>query len=355
VGRILFCSLGLAVLPIVPAIATPLPADVRSADVAAFRLEDVPRYVDGQDPSVMAQDIAAMAQDTTGTAPSPSVAEPVQGPVVTPPVTMAADGKPAPDPSRYRNLGSQIHAVRYEMLAILAYYTAINAPKLFEDPIWPHFHNEHWFGKSTNNVGMDKLAHAYSTYVISELIWWRLKHKTGGAPGIQYTAALLGSLTMLQTEFWDSIEPGGGWSWQDVTFNTLGAGFSILRNSVPGLDEKLDYRLMVVPDENGIRVRGKEHFQQQRYFFALKLSGFKTFEKSPFRFLELHAGYYGQNFTNDDRAHHIDPKRHLFVGFGVNLRELFFKNSKGKIAHAAAEALDYFQPPYTAVQISLTD
>jgi hypothetical protein len=260
-----------------------------------------------------------------------------------------------PDPAQYRTLGRQIGAIKWEMAAVLAYYTAVNGTKLFEDPIRPHTQKEGWFGKSTKNLGVDKLAHAYSAYVISDLIYARLKYKTGNAPGIALTAAGFASATMLYTEFWDSIERSGGWSWEDVTFNSLGAGFSILRNSVPGLDKKLDFRLMIVPNSDVITVKGKRHFEQQRYLFALKLAGFRAFENSPLRFVELHAGYYGKDFTNEDRAAGIEPKRRVFVGVGVNLRELFFKNSRSRIGRAAGEALDYFQPPYTAIHSHVTN
>ncbi len=260
-----------------------------------------------------------------------------------------------PDPAQYRGFGRQLGAVKWEMGAIIAYYTAINGPKLFEDATAPHFHKEGWFGKSTKNLGMDKLAHAYSAYVVSDLIYGRLKHKTGDAPGIALTAAALGSATMLYTEFWDSIERSAGWSWEDVAFNTLGSGLSVLRNTVPGLDEKLDFRLMIEPNSDIITVEGKRHFQQQRYFFALKFAGFKALEKGPLRYLEFHVGYYGKDFTNEDRAAGIEPKRRIFVGVGINLRELFFKDSRSRVGRAAGEVLDYFQPPYTVLHTHLTN
>lgn len=259
-------------------------------------------------------------------------------------------------PSRsYASFGEDVEAIKWELAAVLGYYTATNAPKLFKNPRLPRFKSEGWFGKSTNNVGVDKLAHAYSAYVISELLYGRLERNTGGAPGIQYTAAALGSAVMLWSEAFDSIEPDGGWSWEDVAFNTAGAGFSVLRNSVPGLDEKLDYRLMIQPNENIYDIRGKEHFEQQRYLFALKLSGFETFDRSPLRFVELHLGYHGEDFRLEDRAAGIEPKRHVFVGVGVNLRELLFKDTKSPVGRVVGEILDYFQPPYTAVHTHLTD
>lgn len=268
------------------------------------------------------------------------------------------DSARVPDASQssgFRSFGSQVGAVKWEMAAIAAYYTAINGKKLFDDASSPHFHKEGWFGKSTSNVGIDKLAHAYSTYVISELIHARLRRKTESAPNIEFTAAALASAAMLYTELWDSIERSAGWSWEDVTFNTLGAGFSILRNSVPKLDQKLDFRMMIVPNSKIFQAEGKGHFEQQRFFLALKPSGFEALKDGPLRFLELHLGYYGKDFSSEDRAAGVRPKRRIFVGFGINLRELLFKNSKGRAGRAAGEILDYFQPPYTAVRTHITN
>ncbi|MCU0732862.1 MAG: YfiM family protein [Hyphomonas sp.] len=255
----------------------------------------------------------------------------------------------------YASFGEDVKAIKWELAAVAGYYTATNVPKLFKDPRWPTVQNEGWFGRSTNNVGVDKLAHAYSTYVVSEILHARLRRKTGDAPGIEWTAAALASGIMLWSEAFDSIEPTSGWSWQDVTFNTLGAGFSVLRNSVPGLDRKLDFRLMIQPNEDIYTLSGKEHFRQQRYLFALKASGFKALENTPLRFVELHLGYRGDDFLNEDRAAGIVPKRHIFVGLGLNLRELLFKDARSRAGRAAGEVLDYFQPPYTAIHHDITE
>ncbi|MBV7265044.1 DUF2279 domain-containing protein [Erythrobacter ani] len=255
----------------------------------------------------------------------------------------------------YASFGEDVATIKWELAAVAAYYAAINVPKLFDDPQWPSFQSEGWFGVNTNNVGVDKLAHTYSTYVVSEILYARLKHKTGGAPGIQYTAAALASGIMAGTELFDAIEPTSGWSWEDFAMNTAGAGLSILRNSVPGLDQKLDFRLMIRPNDDIYTTSGKEHFQQQRYFFALKLAGFEAFKRSPFRFVELHAGYHGDDFLLEDRAAGIRPKRHIFVGLGLNLRELFFRDAKRPVGRAVGEVLDYFQLPYTAAHVHITE
>lgn len=258
-------------------------------------------------------------------------------------------------PRAEASFGEDVKAIQWEFAAVAGYYTAINAQKLFKNPRWPTVQNEGWFGRSTNNLGVDKLAHAYSTYVVSELLYAQIKRKRGDAPGSELTAAALASGIMVLSEAFDSIEPTSGWSWQDVTFNSLGAGFSVLRNAVPGLDRKLDLRLMIQPNEDIYTLSGKEHFRQQRYFFAMKLAGFEAFQSTPLRFVELHLGYRGEDFLNEDRAAGITPKRHVFAGLGINLRELLFKNSRSRAGKAAGELLDYFQPPFTAVHQNITE
>lgn len=257
-------------------------------------------------------------------------------------------------PRTYASFGEDVKAIKWELAAVAGYYTAINAPKLLKDPRWPTTQKEGWFGRSTQNLGVDKLAHAYSTYIISELLYGRIKRNVGDAPGIELTAAALASGIMLWSEVFDSIEPTGGWSWEDVTFNSLGAGFSVMRNSVPGLDDKLDFRLLIEPNEDIYTVKGKDHFRQQRYLLATKLAGFKAFERTPLRYVELHLGYRADDFLNEDRAAGISPKRHVFVGVGVNLKELLFKNARTRKGRAAGEMLAYFQPPFTSIHHDLT-
>ena len=336
---------------------------VLSSPALAQSVEPVaPSDLDALDLAMVAR--TPLPMRLSGLSPTPGDAREANGFTdITGPIDVttrtASDGYAAGDeavPTRdYASFGEDVKAIKWELAAVAGYYTATNVPKLFKNPRWPTVQDEGWFGRSTNNVGVDKLAHAYSAYVISELLHARLKHKTGDAPGIEWTAAALASGIMLWSEAFDSIEPSSGWSWQDVTFNTLGAGFSVLRNSVPGLDRKLDFRLMIQPNEDIYTLNGKEHFRQQRYLFALKASGFEAFERTPLRFVELHLGYRGDDFLNEDRAAGIVPKRHIFVGVGLNLRELLFKNPRGRVGRAAGEVLDYFQPPYTAIHHDITE
>ncbi|MBT0667865.1 DUF2279 domain-containing protein [Novosphingobium profundi] len=117
------------------------------------------------------------------------------------------------------------------------------------------------------------------------------------------TAAVLATGFTVLNEFSDAFEPDGDYSMQDVAMDVVGAGFSVLRNTVPGLKEKLAFKIEIVPN-----------------------SDFYTFE----------------------------GKRHLFVGVGLNVGELLLGRSQSPIGKAAHTALDYLQLPYTSLRCDTT-
>lgn len=250
---------------------------------------------------------------------------------------------------RYGTTGSRIARIKWETAGVFAFYTAINAPK-FSKPTKPfHFKKEGWFGDGTDSLGVDKLAHAWDSYMISELLHARLHEKTGGAAGDATSAALIAMGAMIYSEMYDGIETTSGFSFEDIAMNAAGILFSVVRNTVPGVREKLDFRLLLTPNSNFYTRTGRDHWAQQQYLLALKLSGFGRFETSPLRFVELHSGYRVSNFTHKAVARGGTPKGHVFFGVGINLRELFFRDSRSTAGRVAGTALNYLQVPYTAV------
>jgi hypothetical protein len=269
-------------------------------------------------------------------------------------------GPPAPDASsaygeqrdagRYRSLGGRMGAVKWEALGIFAYMTVSQAIVTHETTSF-HFQDEGWFGKNTTNMGIDKLTHAFNSYLLSELLGARIARKSGDRTAAALPAALISSGLMLYSEIWDAHKVSSGFSVQDVVFNTGGAAFSVLRHAVPGLEEKLDFRLMLMPNSDIYTFKGKRHYEQQRFLLSVELAGFKAFRKSPLRFAELQVGYRAKNFTNQERALGVTPRRDIFVGVGLNIKELFFKNARSRVGRAVASGLNYMQIPYTAAHI----
>ncbi|MFC0204953.1 DUF2279 domain-containing protein [Novosphingobium soli] len=264
-----------------------------------------------------------------------------------------ADHVPA-DQSRTRGFWKQAGAVKTESLLFLGYFSSMTVIKLTKDTKAFHFKDEGWFGKDTDNIGIDKLTHAFNTYLLAEFLHDRIHRRTEASAGDALTAGLIASGLMLYNEFSDGIEVDSGWSIQDVAMNFAGAGFSVLRNTVPGLKEKLAFKIEVIPNGQIYSHTGKKHYEQQRFMLSLRGAGFHQLDNSPLRYLDLQVGYYASDFTNQDREAGIEPKRHLFVGVGLNLGELLFGKSTSKLGRAAYSVLDYFQVPYTSLRYDTT-
>lgn len=250
--------------------------------------------------------------------------------------------------NRYHSLGGRIGAAKWEALGLFAYITATQAYWTGDTTSF-HFKDEGWFGKDTNNLGIDKLTHAFNGYLFAEFLGARIARKTGNRVAAALPAALLSTGLQLYGELWDAHKTDSGFSYQDVVFNTVGAAFSAVRHAVPGLEEKLDFRLMMVPNSQIYSFKGKRHYEQQRFLLSLELAGFDGMKNSPFRFLELQAGYRGKNFLNSDRAAGVAPKRDIFFGVAINVKELFFKDSRSRVGRMVASGLNYFQIPYVGI------
>ncbi len=263
--------------------------------------------------------------------------------------TVSADAR-RPDPGRYDSFGERVGAVKWELGAFAAYFVAANVKKVIEEPQSFRFQDEGLFGRDTNNLGVDKLAHAWNTYLISDILYLRMERRTGGGRASALTAAALGSGLQTFGEVFDGLHEGSGFSVQDMAFNLAGAGFSVLRNSNPDLKRKVDFRLLIVPNSDIYTFSGKRHFEQQKFFAAFKLAGFDALARSPLRFVELHAGYSARDFTNEDRAAGVTPKRRIFAGVGLNFTELFFRDARHPVGQAAATVLQYYQLPYTSLR-----
>ena len=281
-----------------------------------------------------------LAQLTSTGEPLPQ--NPVQGPDVSP-----FQGSAEPE-QRAHSLGRRMMAAKWETLSLFAYITATQAYWTHDTTSF-HFKDEGWFGRDTKNLGIDKLTHAFNAYLFAEFLGARIGRTTGNREAAALPAALLSMGLMFYGELWDGHKSDSGFSMQDLTFNTLGATFSILRHTVPGLEDKLDFRLLMMPNSSIYTFKGKRHYEQQRFLLSLELAGFDQFKDSPLRFVELQAGYRGKNFSNAERAAGVIPKRDIFFGVALNIKELFFKNSRSKLGRAVGSGLNYFQLPYTGV------
>jgi hypothetical protein len=289
------------------------------------------------------------------------------------PVTPPAPSSPRPEslppapPTFYSvdQLGDHLYSVRWELAAVGAGLAAVG----LRDWDWGNGSQfqtieEGWFAKNTAHGGMDKIGHAFSTYVIADILTDRIRANASNPIGAPITGALVAFGIMGLGETLDGFTGRHRFSREDIVANGVGAAFAILRNSIPGLREKLDWRLMYTPasfERPGITESEEAGilppYQRQRYIMALKGSGFEALKTTPLRYAELHVGFDARGFEPDERRLRYPIERTFYVGVGLNLNEVLFgagsvpnfrKYKDTLPAWAVQKAFEYLQVPYTA-------
>jgi hypothetical protein len=198
---------------------------------------------------------------------------------------------------------------------------------------------------NTGSGGLDKVGHAYATYMVSELLYWRLRSTHHDHAVVSFYPALFGTLLYQYIEIFDGYSEDHGYAYEDVIMNTAGVTLSLLRNSFPRLKKTLDFRLLYYPS-GGRTFQPMIDYDGQKFFGVIKLAGIPGVERTPARYLELLAGYYTRGFP---RYAHSDEKRaHFVVGVGLSLSETILdplERAHGQPFTFLNLASNYFQPP----------
>ncbi len=283
------------------------------------------------------------------------------------PTSMGTVGVAPVPPSSYSlgQLGDHLYSVRWELAAVGAGLAAVG----LRDWDWGNGSEfqtieEGWFAKNTRHGGMDKIGHAFSTYVIADILTDRIRANASNPVGAPITGALVAFGIMGLGETLDGFTGRHRFSREDIVANGVGAAFAILRNSFPGLREKLDWRLMYTPasfERPGITASEESGilppYQRQRFIMAVKGSGFDALKNTPLRYAELHAGFDARGFQLDERRLGYPIERTFYVGVGLNLNEVLFgassvanfrKYKDTLPAWAVQKTFEYLQVPYTA-------
>jgi hypothetical protein len=261
-------------------------------------------------------------------------------------------------------LGDHLHSVRWELAIVGAAIATIG----IKDWDWGNGDGfqtieEGWFAKNTRHGGMDKIGHSFSTYVIADLLTDRIRANASDPAGAPITASLVAFGIMGLVETLDGFTGRHRFSREDIVANGVGALFSIVRNSVPGMRDLLDWRIMYTPasferpgitSESGIL----PPYERQRYIMALKGSGYEALRNTPLQYLELHAGFDARGFEEKERELGYPIERSFYVGMGLNLNEILF--GTGPFPNfaryrdtlpgwAVRKTFEYAQVPYTSV------
>ena len=220
-----------------------------------------------------------------------------------------------------------------------------------------HFQSEGWFGKDTGSGGTDKLGHAFTGAIFSDFLTDRIRQSSSHPEGAAITGVLLSAGIMVVIEVFDGFSTDHGFSYEDLISDAAGISFSYLRNTVPGLREKVDFRQEYWPEEYEKGIHPFLGYENKKFLMAVKLGGFEELQDTPLRFLELHAGYYARGFSSRARQAGIRKRREPYVGIGINLSELLLGRHRSR-EHCARTwtrfLFEHFQVPYTYVGTSNT-
>jgi len=189
------------------------------------------------------------------------------------------------------------------------------------------FNDEGWFEVDTGSAGADKLGHMYSSYLINEFFTKRLMKKTDDKMNAALYSVYFSSTIMFIVELFDGYSDDHGFSYEDLILNFTGIGISYLKNTVPGLDEKIDLRIEYD--------RTEEHgdhpvtdYSGYNYSAVLKLGGFEDLKNTPLKYFELQLGYHAEGFKKNEQYYFPEKRTEVYAGISIDLTEVFFKPLK---------------------------
>jgi len=203
------------------------------------------------------------------------------------------------------------------------------------------FNDEGWFGLETGSAGADKLGHMFSSYAMNEFFNKRLNQKTNDKYAAARNSALFSSAIMLGVEIFDGYSDDHGFSYEDFILNSVGIGVSYLKNTVPGLDEKLDLRVEYNPTD-AYNDHPITDYSGYTYLAALKLGGFNRLKSTPLKYFELQLGYHTEGFKSNEQAEFPEAKTELSFGIGLDLSEVIFKPIKKRYHNQLIDSADTF-------------
>ena len=203
----------------------------------------------------------------------------------------------------------------------------------------PQAGSEDWFQNDTDSGGADKIGHMFTGYVtahgLSNLYEsWCMNREDAALYGALSSLAILGYM-----EVGDSFSQYG-FSREDFISNGIGSLLGYYLYTNPELANKLDFRW-----EYGLHPNHNDFvtdYENSKYLFALKLNGFEYFRNNFMKHIELQVGYYSRGFDDPSASR----ERNLFFGIGLNLTDLFRRNSYKK----TATVLRYIQIPGTNIE-----
>lgn len=273
-----------------------------------------------------------------------------------------APAAPAPAPRPIprapdRSLLGQFDALKYEALGLLGIITYAGVRDWKWGTAAFRFQPEHWFQMDTGSGGQDKIGHGFSTHLMTQALYLRLRNEWGENAGAALAPALISWTLMLYVEVFDGYSVDHGFSKEDLTMDTFGAGTALLKSAFPRVGRFVDFRMQYYPSAGQKSFHPMIDYSGQRFLLAFHPSAFSALERTPLRFLELYLGYYTRGFQRGDRADRRLAR--VFAGVGVDLSEALAttigraEDNPGSVVDFLHTAARSFQLPYRYPEVTL--
>lgn len=252
---------------------------------------------------------------------------------------------------------SQLDDLKLELAGLFGVITYAGVRDWKWGTAYFRFNSEGWFGMDTGSGGQDKLGHAFSSYLMSEFLYLRLRTYYGDDAPVTVFPPIFSWSLMLYVEVFDGYSVDHGFSYEDLVMDTAGVTLSFLRQTFPSFGRLVDYRMEYFPSDEQDGFHPMIDYSGQKFLFAFRPSGIEPVRSTPLRFFELYLGYYSRGFLSD--APDAIERTRLYVGAGIDLEQVFAatlgsaEKEPGGWKDYASTTLRSFQAPYPYPKISL--
>jgi len=210
-----------------------------------------------------------------------------------------------------------------------------------EEDSW-RWADERWYQKDTDSGGADKTGHFFAHYAVARISYSFFSYTEQSRSRALFYSAFTAALVGTMIEVGDAFTGEYGFSYEDLTVDLAGVAVAVLLDRYRVLDEFIGITMSYWPSEGFKKDKDKTPFNFAgdysglKWMVNFKLAGFRYlgFDIPEFmRYIQLDAGYCTRDYTDYDEEYkdQVNPRRHLYVGVSVNMREVardFFKTDK---------------------------
>jgi len=220
-------------------------------------------------------------------------------------------------------------------------------------------HSMNWWNDVHNYQRMDKLGHFTDAYFVSDLT--SKLYRWSGISGNEsvWYGALTGWLWMFQIEISDGFFADWGFSWLDLSANTIGSGFFVLQHYFPevlgGLHPKISYHVSS-KWQNRLYVKNPKAFidDYEGMTFWMAINPYHYFPDSWKRGfpkwlapLGIAVGYGAEGIAENPQF----GRPQWYVGFDIDLRKIPLGDESGFFKFLKSE-LNFIRLPLPTIRIT---